>query len=203
MSRGWSFKSGDWNFTCDVCGKKLKASEGRKRWDGFMVCSQDWEPRQSLDFVKAGPDKIGLPWSRPQPPDSFVSLNLTVFPTDNVPLTENIQTTADYWRYIGRIVYPNDLDLVNGAVINLLTINSNSVDPTPPTNLESVSFVESLELSTGFNISINDSIVFSENVSEVEGEFPVDTVGLTETVLYVNTTNKLINAHLVNEVLLG
>jgi hypothetical protein len=168
-----------------------------------MVCRDDFESRQPQDFVKVPKEKISVAWTRPQTVDSFTTLNLTQFPVDEAILSDSVITTADYWRYVGRITFPNDADLVNGSIVNLLTINSTSADPTPPTNLESVSFVESLELSRGFNISISDSIVFSENVSEVEGEFPVDTVGLTETVLYMNTTNKLINAHLANEVLLG
>lgn len=34
---------GDWNAICDVCGQKYKASQLMKRWDGLMVCKEDWE----------------------------------------------------------------------------------------------------------------------------------------------------------------
>ena len=58
---------GDWNATCDVCGKKFKASMLRKRWDNLMVCQLDWEPRQPQDFVRGVPDDQVPPWTRPVP----------------------------------------------------------------------------------------------------------------------------------------
>ena len=46
------YKPGDWSVTCDSCGKKMKASHSKHRWDGFIVCNQCWEPRHSHDFIK-------------------------------------------------------------------------------------------------------------------------------------------------------
>jgi hypothetical protein len=198
-----AYKSGQWNFICDSCGQKLKSGVARLRWDGFRVCSSCWEYRHPQDFLRTKPDNQAVPWSRPRTTDSFVVLDFTSQPIDAIIIDESVVTTADYWRYIGRITFPNDADLVNGSAINLLTINSNSVDPAPPTNFEAISFTESVTSVRGQNITINDSIVFSESVSEEEGEFPSDTVGLLEAVTFINATNKLINAHLVNEVLLG
>lgn len=65
------FVSGDYNAICDSCGQKVKASLVKKRWDGLMVCSSCWEPRQPQDFVKAKTDKIIVPWTRPRPVDVF------------------------------------------------------------------------------------------------------------------------------------
>ena len=65
------FISGEWNLTCDVCSKKIKAHEAKHRWDGLIVCSEDWEQRHSQDFVKANTDKITVPFQRPVPPDVF------------------------------------------------------------------------------------------------------------------------------------
>jgi len=59
------FKSGSWNIYCDVCNKKIKSGEAKQRWDGFIVCPEDWEPRQPQDFVKARVDKISVPFARP------------------------------------------------------------------------------------------------------------------------------------------
>ena len=64
--------SGEWNLTCDVCSKKIKAHEAKQRWDGFIVCSDDFEFRHPQDFVKANTDKITVPFQRPIPPDVFV-----------------------------------------------------------------------------------------------------------------------------------
>lgn len=60
------FKLGSWNVTCDVCGFRFKADKLRKRWDGLMTCSKDWEPRHPQDFLRGVPDKQSVPWSRPE-----------------------------------------------------------------------------------------------------------------------------------------
>lgn len=63
---------GSWNVICDSCGKKIKASEAKQRWDGLIVCPEDFEMRQPQDFVKARADKISVPFTRPRPTDVFV-----------------------------------------------------------------------------------------------------------------------------------
>lgn len=72
MSKGWNYKSGDWLLLCDVCAKKIKASESKERWDGLRVCKDDWEPRHSMDFLRVRSDKISVPFIRPQPEDVFL-----------------------------------------------------------------------------------------------------------------------------------
>lgn len=75
MSKDWNYKSGDWWILCDVCGKKMKASHARHRWDGFIVCDKDFENRHPMDFIKVIPDKISVPFTRPRPTDTFVSVS--------------------------------------------------------------------------------------------------------------------------------
>jgi len=65
MANDWSYISGDWNIICDVCSRKIKASKSKKRWDGFIVCPECYEPRHSLDFIRARADKISVPFTRP------------------------------------------------------------------------------------------------------------------------------------------
>jgi len=62
---GWTYDSGQFNLYCDVCKKKIKADEAKHRWDGLIVCPDDWEQRHPQDFVKAKIDKISVPFSRP------------------------------------------------------------------------------------------------------------------------------------------
>jgi len=64
--------SGEWNVTCDVCSRKIKAHEAKQRWDGFIVCPDDFEHRHPQDFVKAQTDKISVPFVRPIPEYIFV-----------------------------------------------------------------------------------------------------------------------------------
>ena len=66
------YVSGGWNVICDSCGKKIKASEAKQRWDGLIVCPEDFEMRQPQDFVKARQDKITVPFTRPRPTDDFI-----------------------------------------------------------------------------------------------------------------------------------
>jgi len=74
MSRNY-YTSGDFNVTCDVCSKKIKASTSKKRWDGFIVCTDDYETRHPQDFVKAKTDKITVPFTRPIPTLTFTAVN--------------------------------------------------------------------------------------------------------------------------------
>lgn len=68
-----TFFSGQWNLTCDVCSKKIKTGQARKRWDGFIVCPDDYETRHPQDFVRARQDKISVPFTRPIPTLVFAS----------------------------------------------------------------------------------------------------------------------------------
>jgi hypothetical protein len=66
------FKLGDWFAICDECGFKFHASKLRKRWDGLMVCPEDFELRHPQDFARVVPDNPTPPWIRPPPADVFV-----------------------------------------------------------------------------------------------------------------------------------
>lgn len=58
---------GDWNAICYQCGFKRKASEMEKNWQGYYVCPEHNEPRQTQDFVRAIPDVQTAPWAQPDP----------------------------------------------------------------------------------------------------------------------------------------
>ena len=66
---------GSWNAICDVCGFKFKNYELRKRWDGKMVCGHDWETRHPSDMIKVPKDDQSIPWSRPEQPDEFITVD--------------------------------------------------------------------------------------------------------------------------------
>lgn len=75
MSKNY-YVSGGFNVSCDVCSKKIKASEAKHRWDGFVVCPEDYEQRHPQDFVKARQDKISVPFSRPIPAYIYTDVNV-------------------------------------------------------------------------------------------------------------------------------
>lgn len=78
------YKSGEWNVTCDVCSKKIKASESKQRWDGLIVCADDFEYRHPQDFVRARQDKISVPFTRPIPTLTYVTLACDIWTSQGV-----------------------------------------------------------------------------------------------------------------------
>lgn len=82
---------GDYNAICDVCGFEYKASKLRKRWDGLMVCKDDWETRHPQDLYRfpEGTESV-VPWTRPEPTDNFVEETFdTSLRTEIPPGTNN------------------------------------------------------------------------------------------------------------------
>ena len=66
------YKAGTWNCICEVCGTQVKSDEIIKRWDGRLVCRLCFEPRHSLDFIRAIPDNNTVPFVAPEPTDTFI-----------------------------------------------------------------------------------------------------------------------------------
>lgn len=81
MSRNY-YTSGEWNLICDVCSKKIKAGEAKKRWDGLIVCPSDFEHRHEQDYVRARTDKITVPFTRPIPPLTFTNVSYIIYYVD-------------------------------------------------------------------------------------------------------------------------
>ena len=69
------FKSGSWNVICDVCGRKYKNTDVKKRWDGLIVCSKDYELRHIADFIRSNPERNNVKDPRPEQADTFVSVS--------------------------------------------------------------------------------------------------------------------------------
>jgi hypothetical protein len=70
------YKPGTWNALCDVCGFKFKADQLQKRWDGRMVCKEDFETRHPSDLFNP-PKESGdsVPWARPEPDGTFITVD--------------------------------------------------------------------------------------------------------------------------------
>ena len=67
------FAPGDFNRICDQCGRKCKASNTKKQWDGLIVCLDCYDPRHPQDFVRGRRDKQRVPDPRPSSAPVFVS----------------------------------------------------------------------------------------------------------------------------------
>lgn len=55
---------GDWNINCSMCGRKMKASEAVKNWQGQWRCPKDNEPRQPQDYVRGVPENQTPPFTQ-------------------------------------------------------------------------------------------------------------------------------------------
>lgn len=66
------YAEGEWNFYCDLCGRKQKSSRGGKTWDNHWVCKHHKEIRNPQDFVKGVKDDQSVPWTRPTTPAHYV-----------------------------------------------------------------------------------------------------------------------------------
>lgn len=66
------YKAGSWNIICQVCGRKFKSDEVKKRWDGLIVCNADFENRHILDFIKVREDDPAVPYVSPEATDQFI-----------------------------------------------------------------------------------------------------------------------------------
>jgi hypothetical protein len=97
--RNW-LDLGNWNATCDSCGRKFKASQLRRRWDNLMVCSEDYETRHPSDFLRVQKEQISVPWSRPEPTyDTYIPITyIDFYCTD-----EYVQ---DQTLYMSNFTYP-------------------------------------------------------------------------------------------------
>lgn len=71
---GDEFILGDSNSICDVCGFKFKHSKLRKRWDGAMVCSQDFELRHPQDNIKIRGERNNIRDPRVEPEYRFLAV---------------------------------------------------------------------------------------------------------------------------------
>lgn len=91
---------GDWNAICDQCGRKYKASQLRKRWDGLMVCAEDYETRHPQEFVRGRKDSGHVPWTRPDK-----DLNADGTPRFDIGVAINCDTAG--FTYIVRDVIEN------------------------------------------------------------------------------------------------
>ena len=57
-TRNPGYKSGDHWIICAQCGFSVYSSEARKRWDGLIVCPEDYEDRHPQETIRAVKDRI-------------------------------------------------------------------------------------------------------------------------------------------------
>lgn len=76
---------GDWNVACSMCGRKRKASELVRNWQGLWRCPEHNEPRQPQDFVRAIPDVQGVPFAQPENDIEIFICSISAVPACAIP----------------------------------------------------------------------------------------------------------------------
>lgn len=145
----------DYNALCDVCGFKKKASELRQRWDGFMVCDEDWEPRNILDFYRTRQDAHLLPFTRPEDASENTWTPLIQGITGNCSITATYAYSTVDNRLVFEIqIIPQTSITLSSATITPPTVSGHSLTWRSGTCFESKSGKYIGQLSFGVNITV-------------------------------------------------
>ena len=91
------YKFGDFNAACSMCGRKRKAAELVRNWQGLFRCPEHNEPRQPQDFARGVPDKMGVPWAQPE---TDIYVGSTIVPTFPVKITPTPLVLNQTLQYI-------------------------------------------------------------------------------------------------------
>ncbi len=59
---------------CDICGFEYASDEVKKRWDGFITCHADWEPKHPQLSIRAGRESQAPAIVRTESPPVFVPM---------------------------------------------------------------------------------------------------------------------------------
>lgn len=180
---------GTWNALCDSCGRKFKAKDLQKRWDGLMVCHEDFEQRHPQDLLKVQREKIAVPWSRPYAAeDTFIPEILSLKENEAIGATENIVKNI-----VKRFGYAQSSDVFNSFVFNTNALNFSAPSGTAA---ETITFTENIlvvlarfltdnaTLSETFAKSltkrVSDTVSLAESLWFAEQEHNADTLSLAE-----------------------
>lgn len=127
------FKSGDWLAVCDVCKFEYFASELKRRWDGFLVCEKDWEPRHPLDFIKVKPETAFPTFIRNEEDPTItlttspIVVTATVYDTNGSPVVGILPNIANSMPHIATTTTPT---VTNSGGQTTFTVSPASVGET-------------------------------------------------------------------------
>lgn len=64
-----------------VCNRKIKSGIALKRWDGLIVCPEDYENRHPMDFLRARQERISVPFTSDTSFNQFIGPNYPPYAT--------------------------------------------------------------------------------------------------------------------------
>ena len=116
-----------YNALCDSCGRKFKASQLLRRWDGLMVCKEDYEVRHPQTFLRVQREKISVPWARPYPAEGTFIRSCDIWCSS--PMAD--YGTADCATVGGNINIPLLISIFNPRAIANIAIASRTIVGVP------------------------------------------------------------------------
>jgi hypothetical protein len=192
---------GDWNALCDSCGRKFKASSLQKRWDGLIVCREDWEQRHPQDLLRVQREQISVPWSRPYPAeDTYLPWNYSDTEKDYLGLVETL--SVNFQKVIQDVI--GNSGALNGNLFNQYAVNANvTSSPATETFILSETFFAALARFLTDTVSVSetfvkrtykvfaDTVPIGESWRFTETEHNADSLSLSESIttrLNINRT---------------
>lgn len=108
MARNY-YKAGEWNVWCMVCNRKIKSGEALKRWDGLIVCPEDFENRHPMDFLRTRQERITVPFSSPTSFDLFDGPDYPQYPYCTAQGSSGVASFAVAGCARPNLGFPNNL----------------------------------------------------------------------------------------------
>lgn len=110
MGKADFLQLGDWNAQCYQCGRKRKAGQMEKNWQGYYVCPEHNEPRQTQDFVRGIADHQTVPWAQPMPTAIYTYTNA------QIGIGDGVTTEFQFGSGLGpnAVIYDMTLGFING-----------------------------------------------------------------------------------------
>jgi len=91
---------GTWNAECSMCGRKRKANQMVKNWQGMWRCPEHNETRQPQDFVRAVPDVQTTPWAQPHDA-TYVYQQINATESEDLTVaTAGVDTLLNIWENV-------------------------------------------------------------------------------------------------------
>ena len=115
MARNF-YKPGEWNVWCMVCNRKIKSGEALKRWDGLIVCPEDFENRHPMDFLRVRQERISVPFSAPTSFNLFDGPNYPEYPFCTAPGSSGVAMYAVAGCARPGLGFPNGLPVTQPEI---------------------------------------------------------------------------------------
>lgn len=181
---------GNWNALCDSCGRKFKATDLKKRWDGLMVCREDWEQRHPQDLLRVQREQISVPWARPYPAeDTYLPWNYSEFPKDAVPINDVVAkvitkrvgydpTNSGYNSYTFNYAPLNDAGTAASNAAEHITFSETFLAALARYLTDTTTVTEAVAKTVGKRIT--ETISIGESLWFTEQEHNADTLSFSE-----------------------